>query len=74
MSPFPLGEAIPGGVSVLGGTEFDVLTAASEIVTTPPSPEAAEVFVIAAWPFPMAVSSAIAETEVEATVVIFESA
>ena len=47
--------------------------AASEIVTMPPSPEVTEVFVMAACPFPMAVSSAVAEIEFEASVVMLES-
>ena len=66
----PVGEAVFGG----GAPEGVAPPAASEIVTMPPSPEVTEVFVMAACPFPMAVSSAAeAEIEFEATVVILES-
>ena len=74
--PFPLVGDATVGVAVFGGgaPEGVAPPAASEIVTMPPSPEVTEVFVMAACPFPMAVSSAAeAEIEFEATVVILES-
>ena len=78
--PLPLGEATGVVVEVFmifsGGLGEEVgsalasaaseAAAESEIVTMPPpSPEVAEVFVMAACPFPMAVSSASVEAEMK---------
>lgn len=73
-----LGEEV-GSPSLASGAASEAAAAESEIVTMPPpshneraSPEVAEVFVMAACPFPMAVSSASvveAELKLEALVV-----